>query len=148
MALRAWRPALRICLLGLVGRQAHCRRAGGQRSARCGAAVGGIRLAGGLSRSAALAQLKADILGRPVTVMADAELTTIGLAAIGATHLGAFETIAAAAGALARDAATYRPGLDAGAANALYARYLRGAGLSISLVPGTGSDTSGQTSGA
>ena len=112
----------------------------------CGAAVGGIRLAGGLSRSAALAQLKADILGRPVTVMADAELTTIGLAAIGATHLGAFETIAAAAGALARDAATHRPGLDAGAANALYARYLRGAGLSISLVPGTGSDTCGQTS--
>ncbi len=106
----------------------------------CGAAVGGIRLAGGLSRSAALAQLKADILGRPVTAMADAELTTIGLAAIGATHLGAFAEIGTAARAFARDAETYRPGLDAGAANALYARYLRGAGLSVSLVPGTGSE--------
>lgn len=114
--------------------------------AACRTEVAGIRLAGGLSRSAALAQLKADILGRPVTVMADAELTTIGLAAIGATHLGAFKSIAEAAGALARDAATYRPGLDAGAANALYARYLRGAGLSVSLVAGSGSDTSGQTS--
>lgn len=112
----------------------------------CGAGVGGIRLAGGLSRSAALAQLKADILGRPVTVMADAELTTIGLAAIGATHLGAFASVGAAARALARDGATYRPQLDTGAANALYARYLRGAGLSVALVPGTGSEASGQSS--
>src|SRR5690606_27344904 len=53
----------------------------------CGANVADIRLAGGLSRSGALAQMKADILGRPVTVMADPELTTIGMAAIGATHL-------------------------------------------------------------
>ena len=112
----------------------------------CGAGVGGIRLAGGLSRSAALAQLKADILGRPVTVMADAELTTIGLAAIGATYLGAFVSVGAAARALARDATTYRPQLDTGAANALYARYLRGAGLSVALVPATNSETSGQTS--
>jgi xylulokinase len=112
----------------------------------CGADVATIRLAGGLSRSAALAQIKADILGRPVTVMADAELTTIGMAAIGATHLGAFATVGEAASAFAKDATTYHPRLAASEANALYARYLRGAGLSVSLLPGTGSKTSDQSS--
>lgn len=115
----------------------------------CGADVATIRLAGGLSRSAALAQIKADILGRPVTVMADAELTTIGMAAIGATHLGAFATIGAAASAFATDAITYHPRLAASEANALYARYLRGAGLSVSPVqrqPGVTPDKTGHQS--
>jgi sugar (pentulose or hexulose) kinase len=103
--------------------------------AGCGVSVGSIRLAGGLSRSAALAQIKADVLGRPVTAMADAELTTLGMAAIGAAHLGAFDGIAAAARAITADAATYLPRLAPAAADALYARYLHGAGLSVSLVP-------------
>lgn len=119
--------------------------------ASCGATVSSVRLAGGLSRSAALAQIKADILGRPVTVMADAELTTLGMAAIGAAHLGAYAHIGEAARALAADATTYQPRLAAAEADALYARYLRGAGLSVSLVPavaGAGSITTGRISAA
>ena len=107
--------------------------------AACGASVGSIRLAGGLSRSAALAQIKADVLGRPVTVMADAELTTLGMAAIGAAHLGAFAGVCEAARAFAADAATYHPRLAPAAADALYARYLHGAGLSVSLVASSAS---------
>jgi sugar (pentulose or hexulose) kinase len=97
--------------------------------------VSGIRLAGGLSRSAALAQIKADILNRPVTVMADAELTTLGMAAIGAAHLGAYPSIGEAARALAADGTTFHPRLARTESEALFARYLRGAGLSVSLVP-------------
>lgn len=154
-----WLPRARGSIIGLsIGTSradlARCIYAGLALSVRhiietiesCGVDVADIRLAGGLSRSVALAQIKADILGRPVTVMADAELTTIGMAAIGAVHLGAFATIGAAASALAKDANTHQPRLAASEADALYARYLRGAGLSVSLVPGTGSRASGQSS--
>jgi sugar (pentulose or hexulose) kinase len=143
-----WRPRARGSLIGLaIGTSradlARALYAGLALSVRhivetiegCGAAVSSIGLAGGLSRSAALAQIKADILGRPVTVMAESELTTLGMVAIGAAHFGAYATIAAAARALAADAATYRPRLARAEADALYARYLRGAGLSVSLVP-------------
>ena len=41
-----------------------------------------VRLAGGLARSALLAQIKADVLGVPVAPFADHELTSRGLAAI------------------------------------------------------------------
>ncbi len=154
-----WRPRARGSITGLsIGTSradlARCIYAGLALSVRhivdtiasCGADVGSIRLAGGLSRSAALAQIKADILGRPVTVLADAELTTMGMAAIGAAHLRAFASVGEAARALAQDGSTYRPRLNASEANALYARYLRGAGLSVSLVPGTGNKTGDQSS--
>ncbi|CAH1689049.1 Xylulose kinase [Hyphomicrobiales bacterium] len=99
----------------------------------CGAPVRSVRLAGGLSRSAALAQMKADILERPVTVMADSELTTLGLLAIGATALGAFSDIRSAARVLATSGATYSPRLTPGLARALFARYLATAELSLTL---------------
>jgi sugar (pentulose or hexulose) kinase len=117
----------------------------------CGAPIDSIRLAGGLSRSAALAQIKADIFGRPVTMMADAELTTLGMAAIGMAHLGAYSSIRDAARALAADAATYRPKLASGEAGMLYERYVREAELSASLVPtmsSTGNKMGGRMSAA
>lgn len=117
----------------------------------CGAPVSSIRLTGGLARSPALAQIKADILGRPVTVLAETELTLLGLAAIGASALGAYD-VAAAARQFARDAATHTPRLGRAEADALYARYLRAAGLSVSLVPKRGETTDtneeGRTSAA
>jgi xylulokinase len=156
-----WRPRARGSLTGLslgTGRADLARSiyAGLALSVRhivdtiesCGAEVRHIRLAGGLSRSAALAQIKADILGRPVTVMADAELTTMGMAAIGAAHLGAYPTIGAAARRLSQDATTFHPRLPAQEASALYARYLRGAGLSVSLVPPAPTVTNSRTSAA
>ena len=122
-----WRPRARGSLIGLaIGTSradlARALYAGLALSVRhivetiegCGAAVSSIRLAGGLSRSVALAQI---------------------MVAIGAAHLGAYATIATAARTLAADAATYRPRLARAEADALYARYLRGAGLSVSLVP-------------
>jgi xylulokinase len=104
--------------------------------------VGSIRLAGGLARSPALSQLKADILQRPVTVLREIELTTTGLAAIGAAALGAFPDIAAAARQFSHAAQTYAPRADRAAIDRLHARYLSAAGLSVSLVQPRNNDSS------
>lgn len=143
-----WRPRARGSLIGLsigTDRAALARSfyAGLALSLRhivdtieaCGAPVTSIRLAGGLSRSAAIAQFKADILRRPVTVMAESELTTLGMAAIGAAALGAFADIGAAARTFALPGTIYQPRLAPAQADALFARYLRAAGLSVALVP-------------
>lgn len=143
-----WRPRARGSLTGLSiadGRAAVARAiyAGLALSLRhivdtieaCGTPIESIRLAGGLSRSAALAQIKADILGRPVTVMAESELTTLGMAAIGATALGAFDDIRSAGRSFATAGTTHQPRLPRREADAVFARYLRGAGLSVSHVP-------------
>jgi xylulokinase len=54
----------------------------------CGVALHSARLAGGLARSALLGQIKADVLGVPLAVLADHELTSQGLAAILAVATG------------------------------------------------------------
>lgn len=59
-----------------------------QTMAACGTAIGEVRLAGGLARNALLAQIKADVLDRPVLLLADHELTTLGLAVIASVALG------------------------------------------------------------
>ena len=143
-----WHPRARGCLSGLsiaTRRPALARTiyAGLALSLRhivetiesCGAPATSIRLAGGLARSAALSQIKADILSRPVTVLDETELTTFGLAAIGAAALGQFPDIGTAARSFVRDARSFVPRLDPTAADRLYARYLKAAGLSVSLVP-------------
>lgn len=54
----------------------------------CGVALHSVRLAGGLARSALLGQIKADVLGVPMALLADHELTSQGLAAILAVATG------------------------------------------------------------
>jgi xylulokinase len=93
--------------------------------AECGAPVGTLRLAGGLARSTLLAQLKADILGRPVTRCADHELTTLGLAVIALTAIGAFPSRVAASQRLVRLGDRFAPDpATAGAYAAAYRRYV------------------------
>jgi len=92
----------------------------------CGAAVGEVRLAGGLARSDLLARLKADILGRPVVRCTDHELTTLGLAVIAHTALGVFPSRVAASRALVHLAGRIDPGPDAASYAAAYRRYVAG----------------------
>ena len=100
----------------------------------CDAPIVSIRLAGGLARSAALSQVKADILGRPLTTLSETELTIVGLAAIGAVALGAYPDVGTAARVFTRGSETFTPHLKRAEADRLYARYLKAAGLSVSLV--------------
>lgn len=99
----------------------------------CAVPVESIRLAGGLARSDALSQIKADILGRPMLRLDEVELTTAGLAAIGATSLGAYPDIGSAAQSFSHTAKAFKPRLERKDADRLYARYLKSAGLSVSL---------------
>lgn len=62
----------------------------------CGAGVKDVRLAGGLAQNRLLAQIKADVLGRPLLRLRDLELTTLGLAVIGTVGLGAAPDFASA----------------------------------------------------
>ena len=53
-----------------------------------GARIRALRVDGGLSRCRTLMQLQADMLGRPVEVVADAEATALGIACFAARSLG------------------------------------------------------------
>jgi xylulokinase len=53
----------------------------------CGGRVERVQLGGGLARNAALNQLKADVLGRPVRAQVSTEVTTLGSATVAARHL-------------------------------------------------------------
>ncbi|MBM3524789.1 MAG: hypothetical protein FJX57_17725, partial [Alphaproteobacteria bacterium] len=92
----------------------------------CGAAVGELRLAGGLARSDLLTRLKADILGRPVVRCVDHELTTLGLAVIAHTTLGVFPSRVAASRALVHLADRIDPSPDAPPYEIAYRRYVAG----------------------
>lgn len=143
-----WRPQARGTLVGLdtsagrgdVTRALYCGLALSLRHIvatieSCGVKVATIRLAGGLARSPVLAQIKADILGRPVVKLAETELTTTGLAAIGAASLGVFSDIASAARTYSVEERTFAPAIAADVRDLLFARYLAAAGLSVRLAP-------------
>jgi xylulokinase len=92
--------------------------------AESGVALGELRLAGGLARSDLLARLKANILGRPVVRCADHELTTLGLAVIAHTAIGAFPSRIDASRTLVRLADRIHPGSDAATYAPVYRRYV------------------------
>lgn len=94
----------------------------------CGAPVLDIRLSGGLARSPVLSQIKADILGKPLTAFADTELTTIGLAIIAAVAIGAFSTHRDAAECFVRPGQRFEPAPSRSSYDILYRRYLAEAG--------------------
>jgi len=68
-----------------------------------------VRFGGGGARSALWAQVKADVLDRPVSTGAAAEPGLLGAAALALSGLGHFPSLGAAQEALARPAATYDP---------------------------------------
>ena len=74
-----------------------------------------LAFAGGLARSAWLAQLIADIAGRPVAVGASAEATALGAAICAGTAAGVFLDLRDGAERLARPARTLQPAADAAA---------------------------------
>jgi len=121
LSLDAGRPALaRAVFEGLAFALRHIADA----MAGCAVRISDVRLAGGLARSRLLAQLKADVLGRPMIRCADHELTTLGLAVIAAVAIGAFPDRQAASRALVGMADRVVPGPAAGAYDAAYRRYL------------------------
>ncbi len=132
-----WNPHARGAFLGLsldTGRPALARavyeglcfglRHIAETMAERGVVLRNVRLAGGLARSDLLSAMKSDILGRPVIRLADHELTTLGLAVIAATALGAYRSRAAASGAIVRTGDSFEPAGDAIRYEAPYRRYL------------------------
>lgn len=132
-----WNPAMRGAYLGLsldTDRAAMARavfegmalglKHVAAAMAESGVTLDELRLAGGLARSDLLARLKADILGRPVVRCADHELTTLGLAVIAHTAIGAFPSRVAASRVLVRLADRIHPGPDAATYAPVYRRYV------------------------
>jgi xylulokinase len=75
----------------------------------CGAPVGEIRVTGGPAESPFLNQLKADITRRPVLLPAQRDAELLGGAAIGATALGTYASLAEASEALVRIDRVFQP---------------------------------------
>jgi xylulokinase len=89
-----------------------------------GAPVPHVRLVGGGARGQVWAQIRADLMGRPVDVLSDGEAAAMGAAAMAAVTAGRFATLADATGALRLEIAEVSPdlGLKQRYDNA-YARY-------------------------
>jgi glycerol kinase len=96
--------------------------------AEAGAPVPALRVDGGLTASAVLMQIVADLLGRPVEVSAEPEATLAGACALAARATGAWRDDARVR-ARARPGAVYRPALDEAARLARRARFERARGL-------------------
>ncbi len=83
--------------------------------------VGGLRVSGGMTRSAALVQMLADVLGESITVGAVAESAGLGCAVLGAVGLGAYPDAPAAVAAMVRTV-TVEPSVR-GSYDAQYAKW-------------------------
>jgi len=87
-----------------------------------GLAVDDLVVVGGAAHHAGLLQLRADVLGRPLRIAANAEASGIGAAMTAGLAAGLFADAGEAAAAMVRDAGVIRP--DAGRAR-LYAEKFR-----------------------
>ena len=86
-------------------------------------AIGEIRLTGGGASSPLWAQIKADVTGKTLRTLREAETACLGAAIFSAVGVGAFDSIPAAARACAATDRTYTPsGADYGAACAAFER--------------------------
>lgn len=100
-----------------------------------GVAVEDIRLCGGLSRNPTLSQVKANILGKPLIALEEAELTTLGLAAIAGVALGRYRDLRAASRALVRPGRRFVPDPNRAPHDALFRRYVEAAAGGPSATP-------------
>lgn len=103
----------------------------------CGADVHSMLLGGGLSRNAVLNQLKADITGKPVLPLEDAELTTMGAASIVARQIGWLEG-GEENGSYILARSTHHPQEQSGIYDIQFHRYLA---LASTLLPVFGAST-------
>lgn len=71
-----------------------------ERMEALGAAVPHLRIVGGGARGQFWTEMRADVMGRPVEVLADGDASAMGAAVIAAVAAGQFATIGDAAGAL------------------------------------------------
>jgi xylulokinase len=104
-----------------------------------GVEVDEIRLAGGLASNAALSQVKANIVGKPLIALKQTELTTLGLAAIAGVAIGRYADLPAAARQLVSPGRRFTPDPERTTYDTLFGRYLAAAASepgSPSLVPG------------
>ena len=85
--------------------------------------IGEIRITGGGASSPLWAQIKADVTGKTLRTLREAETACLGAAIFAAVGVGAFDSIPAAARAFAVTDRTYSPsGADYRAAYAAFAR--------------------------
>jgi len=92
-----------------------------------------VVVTGGQARNPVWLQIKADVLGRPLTVLEDAEATLLGAALLGGLGGGVYGGPVEAAAAVRRRARVIHPRADvARAYEAVYRRY---AGLAEALRP-------------
>jgi xylulokinase len=74
-----------------------------------GAPVKDIYISGGLTKSDVLTQMKTDITGRRIHVLAERETTSLGAAVVAATALGVYPSIEAASKAMIHVKRTFEP---------------------------------------
>lgn len=89
-----------------------------ERLEEAGIAVDELRAVGGLSRSAAYLQLKADMMGRPIAALDAVEAGTLGVAILAGTASGMFASPEDAAKRLVRKRRVFEPD------PAMHARYM------------------------
>ncbi len=85
----------------------------------------GLRVVGGGSRNDLWNQLRADVSGLPVTVIAQKEATVLGASRFALRGAGVFGSLEEALGALALDETVYEPGAGQAEYEALYERFRR-----------------------
>lgn len=89
-----------------------------------GVAIPALRSTGGGARNRMWLQMKADILGVPVTALATADAGTTGSAMLAGIACGAFSSLQHAASAMVREKETFHPRPDRQAAyESVYQRY-------------------------
>jgi xylulokinase len=134
-----WLPAARGSFIGLTPRhgRAHMARAVLEGTAfamrdvidrldAVGVPTGRVRLMGGGARSAPWCRIRADLSGRPVEVLADADASATGAALIAAVTAGLIGDLAGASAALPLDVRMVAPDpARRGAYDDAYARYRR-----------------------
>jgi L-fuculokinase len=90
-----------------------------------GFTAAGLRVVGGGSRNDLWNQLRADISGLPVTVIAQKEATVLGASRFALLGAGVFSTLEEAQAALRLDETVYQPGAGRAGYEELYARFRR-----------------------
>jgi xylulokinase len=75
----------------------------------CGASISAFRATGGGAKSAFWMQLKADLLGKPVSAMRVSEAVCLGVAILAGTAIGVYANAREAALRISRIERTYRP---------------------------------------
>jgi xylulokinase len=92
---------------------------------KAGIHIGTLRATGGGASSEKWLQIKADILGRPVTALDSREAGTVGTIMLAGVAIGAFQNLEDAAAKFVKEQKTYGPGENYEDYGTNYQRYRR-----------------------